>query len=72
MKTFRVDYSRDGIKWGSVDNGTIFNYTSQANPDTQEIFNFKTPVYTRTLRIVPLTFDGYVAVRFDAFFNESS
>ena len=66
---FVVTYSSDGMTWTAVDNGRIFmgNY----DRDTPMNYRFDTPVTARTLRIQPITWHNYIALRFEAYFQNN-
>ena len=60
----KISYSLDGKTWKYVDNGKVFDASTDVN--TKVRIKFGTPVRARTLRINIIEFNALPCLRFDA------
>ena len=54
----------NGRDWSYVDNATV--YPANSDQNTKVPIEFKMPVYARAIRIYPMTWKGYINMRFEA------
>ena len=70
VKTVKIAYSINGRTWNYVDKGSIFNANSDRN--TKASILFETPVYARTIRIYPQSYNNWPTMRFEAVYLDLS
>lgn len=67
VTSYKVEYSDDGVNWGEVDDGRIFNGNTDMNTHVKHWF--RTPVTARSIRISPKSWYAWISLRFDFIFS---
>ena len=63
VKSYKVVYSNDGVYWDEVDNGKIFTGNNDQNTHVKHWFD--EPVWARTIRLVPKSWNRVISLRLD-------
>ena len=67
VKEFRLLHSADGDEWEYVENGKIFLGNTDSNTKVKHRFG---NLHTKMLRIVPVSWNDHISLRFDAIYTE--
>ena len=70
VKSYKVDYTNDGISWTLADNGRVFDGVSDSS--TKVIQKFNEPFVARAVRIHPVTWKNHISVRMEAYFVDTT
>ena len=70
VKTLKIAYTINGLTWNYVDNEAVFEANSDRN--SRVLIEFDNPVYARTIRIYPQTWQGCPALSFEAIYLDFS
>jgi hypothetical protein len=68
VKNIKVSWTLNGKLWEKVDEDKVFEANSDRNQNVR--IRFSGSVYARALRIYPQSFNGAIALRFDAIYLE--